>query len=65
MLLYEFGCSPRVPITIAYMAKWFYPDLFDDLDPQALHQEYIDDFCGINYDVAEHGVFIYPPLEES
>jgi len=63
MLLYEFGCSPRVPITIAYMAKWFYPDLFDDLDPQALHQEYIDDFCGIDYDVAEHGVFVYPLLE--
>ena len=63
MLLYEFGCSPRVPITIAYMAKWFYPDHFEDLDPQALHQEYIDDFCGLDYNVGEHGVFVYPPHE--
>ena len=52
-------------IGVAYMAKWFYPNLFEDLDPQAMHQEYIDDFCGIDYDLNEHGVFVYPPPEES
>ena len=60
MLLYEFGCSPRVPITIAYMAKWFYPELFEDLDPKAIHQEYLTEFQGLDYDLDEHGVFVYP-----
>ncbi|RLG32439.1 hypothetical protein DRN97_07355 [Methanosarcinales archaeon] len=53
------------PIAIAYMAKWFHPDLFTDLDPQAMHQEFIDNFCpGLDFNVYEHGIFVYPPLEE-
>jgi len=51
-----------LPIGIAYQAKWYYPELFADLDPQALHQEYIDRFCpGLEFNVSEHGVFVYPP----
>lgn len=64
MLLYEFGASPGVPVTIAYMAKWFYPELFEDLDPQAIHQEYLTEIQGMDYDLKERGVFVYPPLEE-
>ncbi|MGP8319983.1 MAG: ABC transporter substrate-binding protein [Methanosarcinaceae archaeon] len=52
-------------IGVAYMAKWFHPNLFEEINPQALHQEYIDDFCGIAYDLNEHGVFVYPPIEKS
>jgi iron complex transport system substrate-binding protein len=48
----------------AYMAKWFHPELFDDLDPRAIHQEYIDKFQRVNFNVYEHGVFVYPPLED-
>ena len=51
-------------IGIAYLAKWFHPDLFKDLDPQAIHQEYIDRFQRIDYDLDEHGVLVYPPLED-
>ena len=47
----------------AYFAKWFYPELFDDMDPQAIHQEYLTEFQGLDYDLDEHGVFVYPPLE--
>lgn len=65
MLLYEFGASPGVPVTIAYMAKWFYPELFEDLDPQAIHQEYLTEIQGLDYDLNEHGVFVNPPLEET
>lgn len=51
-----------LPVGIAYQAKWYYPELFADLDPQALHQEYIDRFCpGLDFNVSEHGVFVYPP----
>ena len=50
-------------IGTAYMAKWLQPGLFDDLDPQAIHQEFLTEFQGLNYDLSEHGVFVYPPLE--
>lgn len=51
-----------IPIGIAYQAKWYHPELFADLDPKALHQEFIDKFCpGLDFDVSEHGVFVYPP----
>jgi iron complex transport system substrate-binding protein len=45
-----------------YYAKLFHPELFEDLDPRAIHQEYLD-FRGIDFNVYEHGVFVYPPLE--
>ena len=48
------------PIGTAYFAKWFHPDLFEDLDPQAIHQEWLDRFMRIDFNVYEHGVFVYP-----
>jgi len=59
MLLYEFGASPGVPVTIAYMAKWFYPDLFPELNPKELHREYLD-LQDLDYDLSTRGVFAYP-----
>jgi len=44
------------------MAKWFHPDLFEDLDPKAIHQEYLTRFQGLDYDLDEHGVFVYPDV---
>jgi len=49
-------------VGIAYMAKWFHPDLFEDLDPQALHQEYLTRFQGLDYDLNGQGVFVYPEV---
>jgi iron complex transport system substrate-binding protein len=61
---YDMSLSPACcAITQVYYAKWFHPDLFDDLDPQAIHQEYVDQFKRIDFNVYEHGVFVYPPLE--
>jgi iron complex transport system substrate-binding protein len=57
--------GPRTLATVAYMAKWFHPELFEDMDPQAIHQEYLTEFQGLDYDLNEHGVFVYPPLEEA
>ena len=54
-----------IPICTAYQAKWYHPELFEDMDPQEIHQEFIDRFCpGLDFDVREDGVFVYPPLEE-
>ena len=57
--------GPRALTGIGYMAKWSYPELFKDLDPQAIHQEYLTEFQRLDYDLDEHGVFVYPLLEES
>jgi iron complex transport system substrate-binding protein len=47
-------------IGLQYMAAWFHPDLFADLDPAAVHQEYLSRFQGLDFDVKKKGVFVYP-----
>jgi iron complex transport system substrate-binding protein len=54
------GIFPNNIILIAYIAKWLHPDLFEELDPQAIHQEYLDRFSPMDFNVKEHGVFVYP-----
>ncbi len=50
-------------IAATYMAKWLYPELFTDLDPKAIHQEYLTRFQGLDFDLDGHGVFVYHPEE--
>ena len=50
-------------VGVSYYAKWFYPEEFAELDPNAIHQEYLDRFMGIDYDLSEHGVFVYHPQQ--
>jgi iron complex transport system substrate-binding protein len=52
--------TPRFVVGVAYMAKWFHPELFSELDPRAIHQQYLTDFMRIDCDLEEHGVFVYP-----
>ena len=52
------GC--RQFLQIAYQAKWFHPELFEDLNPKAIHQEYLTRFQGLDIDLDEQGVFVYP-----
>ena len=43
-----------------YVTKWLYPDIFEDLDPQEFHQQYLMDFQQLDYDLSEQGVFMCP-----
>lgn len=52
------GC--RHLIGLCYLAKWFHPELFEDIDPEAVHQEYLTRFQGLDIDLNEKGVFVYP-----
>ena len=56
----DFFGTPEYIIGLAYQAKWFHPDLFTDLDPKVIHQEYLTKFMRIDYDLEKHGVFVYP-----
>jgi iron complex transport system substrate-binding protein len=52
---------PHCLIGLAHYAKWFHPELFKDLDQ--IHQEYLDRFQRIDFDVSKHGIFVYHPVE--
>ncbi|MCS7102315.1 MAG: ABC transporter substrate-binding protein, partial [Candidatus Korarchaeum sp.] len=45
-----------------YIAKVLHPQLFEDLNPRSVHQEYISRWMGLKYDLRKHGTFIYPPI---
>ena len=46
----------RRPIGLLYLAKWFHPSLFEDVDPTAIHEQMIQKFFGVELD----GVYAYP-----
>jgi iron complex transport system substrate-binding protein len=52
----EIASRPRWFVGLAYLAKWFNPDQFEDLDPEAIHKEYLEKFQGVGY----QGIFVYP-----
>jgi iron complex transport system substrate-binding protein len=52
--------SCRAFLQVAYNAKWFHPELFKDLDPRSIHQEYLTRFQGSDIDLNKNGVFVYP-----
>jgi iron complex transport system substrate-binding protein len=57
-LLYGY-CTEAVTrsfIGAHYMAKWFYPEQFDDMDPDAIHKEYFEKWMGLPY----KGIWAYP-----
>jgi len=39
-----------------YCAKWFYPELFKDMDPESIHKEFIEKWLGAPY----KGIWAYP-----
>ena len=51
-------------IGAAYLAKLFHPELFEDLDPQVIHQEFLTRFQHLDFDIYEQGVLFYPIPEE-
>ncbi|MBE9571648.1 MAG: ABC transporter substrate-binding protein [Proteobacteria bacterium] len=48
--------GPRAIIGTSYMAKWFYPEVFRNFDPETLHREYLVRFQRIKY----QGVYVWP-----
>jgi len=50
-------------IGIAYLAKILHPTRFEEMDPKIIHQEYLTRFQGLDYDIDEEGVFIYPKIQ--
>lgn len=47
----------------AYFAKWLNPEYFEDFDPKSIHQEYLTKFQGLDWNLDEHGVYVYHPVK--
>ena len=50
----------RYFLGVGNLAKWFHPELFEDLDPKANYQDYLTRFQGLDIDLDKIGVFVYP-----
>ncbi|MBT0159905.1 ABC transporter substrate-binding protein [Candidatus Bathyarchaeota archaeon A05DMB-2] len=46
----------RPAIGLLYLAKWFHPDLFEDIEPTAIHEQMIQKFFGVQLE----DVYAYP-----
>ena len=52
----ELWIGPRAPLGILYIAKWAYPERFKDIDPQAVHQQWLMKWHGKEL----KGIYVYP-----
>jgi len=50
----------RYPIGVLYYAKWFHPNLFQDIDPAAVHRELVEKFFGAEEWQKLTEAFAYP-----
>jgi iron complex transport system substrate-binding protein len=50
-IAYEITTRPAGFVGVAYMAKWFYPEQFTVLDPEALYHEYPTEFQDVDIDI--------------
>ena len=58
----DFSIGAQLPIGIVTVAKWLYPDRFEDFDPKEIHEEFLTEFMRIEYNLDECGVFVYPEV---
>ena len=56
LLDYDLLYGPRYVIGRCYIAKWLHPELFEDINPEELHSEYLSKFFGIELE----GLWAYP-----
>lgn len=47
-------------LSAIYMSRLIQPDLFQDLNPRAVHQEYLKRFMKLDFDIDTQGQFLYP-----
>ncbi|MEW6172283.1 MAG: stalk domain-containing protein [Bacillota bacterium] len=52
----KIACAPRGAAGEYYVAKWLHPELFKDIDPEAVHKEMLKKFYGEEL----KGVWVYP-----
>lgn len=54
----EIYTGPRIVVGIAYFAKWLHPELFADLNPSGIHEEFLKKFHHLKLE----GSWVYPEI---
>ena len=54
--------GPQQFIGITYLARWFYPDRFADIDPDDMHHRYLTEFQHRDGNLSGSGTFSYPSI---
>lgn len=54
----DIGPGPRGIIGVLYMAKLIYPEVFETIDVEAFHREYLERFQGVSY----RGTYVFPEM---
>jgi iron complex transport system substrate-binding protein len=57
----DHAVTPNYPSALLLLAKWFYPEIFDDLNPKEAHLEYLE-MMGISKEVANKNTYYYPAV---
>jgi len=52
--------GPQFFIGVQYMATWFYPERFADLDPAGVHAEYLSRYQRLQNPLTNEQIFVYP-----
>jgi iron complex transport system substrate-binding protein len=55
-----FAFGTGSPVALVQVAKWLYPDLFEDIDPATIHADYLERFTSTGEEIRELGTFYYP-----
>ena len=58
LLFSKLRSGPRSIVGLIYMAKWFHPDLFSDVNPEEVHREMLQKFYGVELE----GTWAYPRI---
>ncbi len=56
----DFSIGPQLVVGALTVAKWLYPEQFQDVDPVQVHREFLSDLMKLDYDPTENGAFVYP-----
>jgi len=63
--IYTWDCTKggaKFYLGLGYIGKWLVPSIFKDYNPRAVYQEYLKRFQGVDIDVINKGVFVYPEV---
>jgi iron complex transport system substrate-binding protein len=55
-----FAFGTGSPAALVQVAKWIYPDRFEEINTEEIHAEYLERFTRTGAEIREQGTFFYP-----
>ena len=56
----DFSIGPQLVVGATTVARWLYPEQFQDLDPVQAHREFLRDLMNLDCEPTQMGAFVYP-----